>query len=102
MEIKLTELQPNWIVPNNMSHTDIKCGISFICPCCNTKRLAVLFKPAISSRELNSQVDEWIPGEKCWQRTSGETFGDISLEPSVNFSDNGHFHGNIVNGIIQY
>jgi len=38
-----------------------------------------------------------VPMGYLWQRT-GETFEDMTLSPSIDASNSGHWHGHITNG----
>ncbi len=110
--MKLTDLDPKWFdVGGNNSNKD---GLSFLCPCPKCQigspvRLAVQFAnpigdyPAIemTAKERNRHVLELktfdVPPGTMWRR-EGETFETISLSPSVDASQAGHWHGNITNG----
>lgn len=94
--MKLTDLNPHWIGTGSIIF-----GLSFDCPCCRNQRIAVLFDPPIDP-------DNWIPkigpvhGDKQkWSRTGGESFESLTLEPSVNTENSGHWHGFIRNGEIK-
>lgn len=105
--MRLTELDPHWIglCPGHAW------GLSFVCPCCarNGKedRIAVFFDEAIGLQLLervigraviNHEAMELLSKHK-WHR-EGETFDTLTLTPSVDASEHGHWHGFITNGAI--
>lgn len=100
--MKLTELKPKWVGINGVEHgetTNIRFGLSFLCPCCREKRVAVFFKPSIDPGNWAWKV-QWRlpePTNRFWDRT-GETFETITLTPSVGFDGSGHWHGHITSG----
>jgi hypothetical protein len=47
--MRLTELEPRW-VGDFGAPADAKQGISFLCPHCKARRLAVFFQPTICGR----------------------------------------------------
>lgn len=72
-------------------------GVSFCCPHCKTTYLGVWFM---------NPLDGGLPAAPdCeplsrWQRT-GDTFDTLSLTPSVDASQDGHWHGWIIHGEIR-
>lgn len=93
--MRLTELTPRWTVPVRFS-VSLPTGVSFLCPCCMSRRLSVSFINPIDPQGLLSQTN-WQPVGMAWERT-GETFETLSLLPSVDYSQSGHWHGHIING----
>lgn len=96
--MKLTELNPKFA-----GYTDdgsIKIGILFDCPCCKKQRLHVPFSNPIDKNGwlLKGVTRPHFPNE--WKR-EGDTFESITLNPSIDFSKIGHWHGSIINGQIQ-
>lgn len=96
--MKLMALSPRWIGYSEQ----LVNGISFLCPHCMTQRLAIHFDPPIDP-------DNWWPrlvqptyaGMNIWRRLKGETFEDLTIEPSVNAEIEGHWHGFIKDGEVS-
>lgn len=65
-------------------------GLSFLCPHCRQVRLGVFYK---------NPVDGRVPSDDglLWQR-SGESFETLTLSPSIDTSEHGHWHGFIRDG----
>jgi hypothetical protein len=117
--MRLTELSPRWCAEYN-APPDAKQGVSFLCPHCKVTRLAIFFAPTICGREpvdiklvhkqqiLSDQdpqhvghlADEHV-GRIVWTRVNGETFDTLSLQPSIDASAWGCWHGHITNGEVQ-
>jgi hypothetical protein len=110
--MKLTDLDPRWacdadivVVGGVARHFEGRHGmaVSFECPHCvereratgdqRVQRLAVWFANPIDGQPPTDDATT------LWQR-SGETFGTLTLTPSIDASKNGHWHGFIVNGEI--
>jgi hypothetical protein len=100
--VKLTELNPRWAIDadivvggGQVVHNAHRTGmaITFDCPHCRTVRLAVFFA---------NPVDAGLPSDdhRLWHR-SGTTFEDLSLTPSIDASESGHWHGYITNGKVS-
>lgn len=112
VSIRLTELAPRWVGAYG-APVDAKQGISFLCPHCQSLRLAVFFDAAICSNgPVNlaqvkaDQVDDGeAPGHLAdhhigrvlWHR-DGDTFENLTLTPSIDASHFGHWHGNVTAG----
>jgi hypothetical protein len=89
--MKLTELDPGWIVekPGRQGM-----GVSFMCPCCRDIHLAVWFaNPIDGGPPAHSDIDP----KPRWVRT-GETFETLTVTPSIDASQSGHWHGYIRSG----
>jgi hypothetical protein len=107
--MRLTELEPRWFdVPGVGTNKD---GVTFLCPHCRQRRLGVQFanpiggepRPAMTQKEKNLHLERGtfdVPPGILWQRT-GETFEDLTLQPSVDASKSGHWHGCITNGEVK-
>lgn len=101
----LVELEPRWIQPGNWAKESpaFYIGLSFLCPCCKKKRIAVKFHPPIDTAAMSGVLFKWTKesmssdGSLVWNR-SGNKFETITLNPSLDFSHGGHWHGNIING----
>lgn len=94
MPINLVDLEPKWV-----GNASWQYGISFLCPCCKKQRLSISFEPVINppewmQRGISGGKPEGVP---LWKRT-GTTFETLTLDPSMDFSASGHWHGNIING----
>lgn len=100
--MRLVDLDPRWccdadiVIGGVNQHHEGRTGmaITFDCPHCRTERLAVWFA---------NPVDGLPPTDDAthlWQR-SGATFEDLTLTPSIDASELGHWHGFIKNGNIE-
>lgn len=113
--MKLSEFSPHWInISQPADGVEAYIGVSFWCPHCTHtpcptcgaqrgKRLAVAFWPPIipsNQSDIVRQSVESIPHDKFHQRTSGETFDTLTINPSIGFETIGHWHGRITNGEI--
>jgi hypothetical protein len=91
-------LDPNWIVTDADRHG---MGVIFLCPCCSTSA-----RPQYLGVYFANPLDGGSPAPAAalpaprWQRT-GETFETLSVTPSVDASNSGHWHGYITNGEIR-
>lgn len=100
--MKLTDLKPRWTgYPG-----PIYDGISFLCPHCMAQRLAINFRPAIDPNLLwDKIVQPSYEGKNVWKRISGDSFDNLSINPSVDASDaiefKNHWHGFIIDGEIK-
>lgn len=110
--MKLTELKPHWITLNGWAAPDpFYIGISFLCPHCDPalpehgqtrrKRLAVSFWPPIDPSGMLGRMFELPVHPNAHKRVSGDTYEDLTLEPSIGFDSIGHWHGWIIKGEIQ-
>jgi hypothetical protein len=108
---RLVDLDPRWVAEYG-APDGTKQGVSFLCPCCRDRRLAVFFDSPIcgsnpitvkdihrQSAETGHLADHHI-GAVLWTRT-GDTFEDLTLQPSIDCSGFGHWHGFIVRGVAQ-
>lgn len=107
--MKLTELEARWVADFG-APDDAKQGISFLCPHCRARRLAVFFTPTICGRpsidiaafhkarpENEHLADEHV-GSVMWTRAAGDSFDTLTLTPSIDASKFGCWHGSIANG----
>ena len=101
--MRLRELHPRWAIDADLviggvaHHYEGRYGmaISFDCPCCaGVTRLAVWFANPIDGLPPTDDA------KNLWTRT-GETFGDLTLTPSIDASKVGHWHGHITNGDVR-
>jgi hypothetical protein len=95
--MKLTELEPRWIGLNNWDGPEFHIGVTFLCPHCLKQRLAVLFNPPIDPENCTAKIGLVFADKIKWERLGG-TFETLTLSPSVDASESGHWHGNIVKG----
>lgn len=115
--MRLMELDPRWVglsypaichkANRWASELPIYCGISFDCPHCRVQRLAVTFSPDVNPENYEISDRPAVPADQLiWKRDSGEAFDNLSLSPSLDFSQSarigfvGHWHGFIKNGEI--
>jgi hypothetical protein len=111
--VKLTDLQPHWIQPQQWSEQGPKfyVGVSFLCPHCvhtpcptcgaqRGKRLAVNFWPPIDPTDALGRLFEYPEPSNAHKRVAGDTFTELTLEPSIGFDSSGHWHGRITKGEI--
>ncbi len=112
--MKLTELEPRWFdVPGVGTNKD---GMTFLCPCekCQEnpkqrRRLGIQFAnpvggeplPLMTQKQKNVHLFEKrtfdIAMNYLWQRT-GDDFESMTLTPSIDASNSGHWHGHITAG----
>jgi hypothetical protein len=112
VRLKLAELDPHW-VGLCQGHA---IGITFLCPHCRKCRIGVAFDEPIGGHHLENVIGrdvavfltrEFMTGTgrfqnstlKKWHR-EGETFDGLSLSPSIDTSECGHWHGSVTNGEI--
>ncbi len=103
--IRLSDLAPTWSVlfthsvVGNVVEGRAGMGITFLCPHCKTQPLGVWFANPIDGgpaapddlcRDSNGNIVRW-------QRI-GDTFETLTLVPSIDTSQHGHWHGYIRNG----
>lgn len=100
--MRLVELNPRWYCVGSQSN---RVGFTFQCPHCPTDagtRLAV----AVHLDGTNMDPDpenpqQFAAGENIWSITSGDSFENMSLSPSIDASSSGHWHGHITGGKIS-
>lgn len=107
--MRLVDLDLRWMVLRDGGDV---VGITFRCPHCpvgergdGTTFLGVMFAQLIDRDQLDVDEKAWPtfmaahPDRKFWQRT-GEAFDALTLTPSVDASQHGHWHGFVTNGAI--
>lgn len=104
--MKLTDLDPRWAADGDIviggisQHFESRHGmaVSFQCPCCagteRATRLAVWFANPVDGLPPTDDASH------LWQR-QGESFDNLTLSPSVDASQYGHWHGFISAGEIR-
>lgn len=96
--MKLSDLSPRWI-----KHIDTdKVGFTFLCPHCREIRLSIYFWPPIDPDGYFNNVVfvNDLKDIRKWNRI-GESFENLSLTPSIDASEHGHWHGFISNGEVK-
>lgn len=112
----MTDLSPRWFdVPGIGTNKD---GMTFVCPCAKCqvsdqpRRLGIQFAnpvggeplPLMSQKQKRVHLFELrsfdIAMNYLWQRT-GDDFETMTLTPSIDASNSGHWHGFITGGQIQ-
>ena len=101
--MRLVDLDPHWTADDDGRHG---MGISFECPHCpaagNPERLGVQFANPIDGGEPSGEKSRRHSRglAPLWHRT-GDTFETLTLTPSVDASEGGHWHGFIAGGEIR-
>lgn len=91
MSIPLTDLLPSHLV----DESGRRVGVSFVCPVCFRHRVAVLTDPPFDPPF--DDLPELLPWGKLWKRT-GDTFETLTLQPSIDDTKGGCWHGFVTNG----
>lgn len=95
--MKFSKLDPRFFTEDGNDGKVV--GLTFLCPHCQQTRIGVHFHDAghtlIGVREPDTL--QLPAGTKLWELT-GTTFDDISLSPSVDASESGHWHGFVQHG----
>ncbi len=96
--MKLRDLEPRYFGLEDGGPT---VGLTFLCPHCLKERLGVSFHERGKEAIQDSYIHAHSPQTNhIWLKT-GISFDDITLEPSVDASSSGHWHGFILNGEIK-
>lgn len=98
--MRLVDLNPRWYCVGKAENI---VGFTFDCPCCvnkeNSVRLAIAVHIDGTDIDPYPENPKQIPaGTLVWNITGGKTFDDLSVSPSVDASNQGHWHGFITNG----
>lgn len=101
--MNLVDLDPRYFVRGSSSEP---IGISFDCPCCKGTERASRLAIALHLDGTNFDPDpsnpqQFATGETIWAIAGGDNFSNISVTPSVDASQHGHWHGFITNGEIK-
>jgi hypothetical protein len=102
--MKLTDLEPRFFVVGQAGGQPH--GITFDCPHCvgneHGSRLAIALHMDGTNFDPDPQnPQQFETGETIWTITGGDSFDNLSLSPSVDASESGHWHGHITNGEVQ-
>lgn len=90
--MKLTDLNPRWLAEDGRRGQ----GIAFDCPHCPRgrgykARVTVFFENPLDGKSPAPDRDAY------WHRM-GDDFTNITLTPSIDGSDHGHWHGHVTDG----
>ena len=115
--MRLVDLAPRWFAVPGLG-TD-KDGVTFLCPCpicladpSRQVRLGVQFANPVQggegvlmrNKDINRHIHELgtfdVPPGFLWTRT-GDAFETMTLQPSIDASKSGHWHGSITSGVIS-
>jgi hypothetical protein len=100
--LKLTDLEPKWLTPD---------VFSFKCPHCKLvkllcKKIPLSFKEQVRlvnpapEDEYDFPVDFVPMNAECAWKFSGDDFATLTVTPSIDASNSGHWHGYITKGQI--
>jgi len=96
--VKLKDLEPRYF---GLDDTGRTVGLTFLCPHCLKERLGVFFHERGQEAVQDSYIKAHSPGTNhIWTKT-GMSFDNLTLEPSIDASATGHWHGFILNGEIK-
>ena len=109
---RLVELSPIWLERNGQ-----RIGFTFLCPCCKKDRLTCFldsppFKEQVAIMHAafhTTPEDEhdwpinWVPSKAGvkWSMSNLDNFDTMTVQPSIDASASGNWHGFIKNGEIQ-
>jgi len=97
--MRLTDLEPRWVYKEKV--------FCFLCPHCrkvwlsckrvvmSTHEQIVIFESAVRGESINVVVP--CKAEAAWKFSGGD-FETMTITPSLDASDAGHWHGHITNG----
>lgn len=109
--MRLVDLEPRWVAEFS-APDDTKQGVSFLCPHCRARRLAIFFDlpicgaPPANLKQVHRDVHEndYLAdhhiGRVLWHR-EGDSFETLTLTPSIDASAWGCWHGFITKGEVQ-
>ena len=95
--MRLADLDPRWYEGRSGDRQ----GITFACPCCKSMRLAVALH--IDGTDFDPDPDspqQMAAVEHVWTIAGGDNLLNISITPSIDASNYGHWHGFITDGKI--
>ena len=98
--MKLLELEPRWF---SFEKGGPRVGLTFLCLHCRVERLGVVFHHRGHEAIDDVYIRAHARGRKdfVWMICSAESFGVLTLMPSIDASRRGHWHGFIVQGEIR-
>lgn len=95
--MRLLDLDPRWYAGRSGDRQ----GITFECPCCQKIRLAIALHLDGTDFDPDPENPQQLAAiEYIWTISGGSDLGDISVTPSVDASNYGHWHGFISGGQI--
>lgn len=98
--MRLNELNPKWIA---LKENGDAIGVTFLCPHCRQVHVGVYFAQPVDIDGvlgIDPSLPLFIaqhPENLYWQR-NGDTFEALTLTPSIDTSQHGHWHGFVTNG----
>lgn len=95
--MRLIDLNPRWYV---FEEGGARVGLTFECPHCRTERLGVTFHHRGHEAMEDGVIHAKFPSEHIWTMESADDFETLTLTPSIDGSERGHWHGFITNGEI--
>jgi hypothetical protein len=93
--VKFTELEPRWVGLNGWALPEVPfyIGVNFLCPCCRSARMYVVFDKAIDPTNVASDpvcgfdwppkatAGAYAPERLCGR--DGDTFETLTLKPPM-------------------
>lgn len=101
--MRLTDLNPKWIV---LKENGDVVGLTFMCPHCRAVHVGAWFAEAIDAdgyAGIDPDIEVFFgkhPEDRRWHR-AGDDFETLTLTPSIDTSQHGHWHGFVRNGAIE-
>ena len=95
--MKLLALDPRWFAfEKGGPHV----GLTFLCPHCRIERLGIAFHHKGHEAIDDTYIRAHANGREdfVWTICSDEDFAVLSITPSIDASNRGHWHGFITNG----
>jgi hypothetical protein len=109
--MKLTDLDPRWFDAfywDGDQRLHGRAGFTMLCPHCQKERLAVTMRKLKMGDQMRALSEahpgnggEIVPGGYVWQGDINGDFSTLTITPSVDASNSGHWHGFITNGEAQ-
>lgn len=96
--MKLLDLDPRWFVLEDVGP---RVGLTFLCPHCQKERLGVAFHHTAHAELEDAYIHAKRPTTNhIWTVQGADDFATLTLDPSVDASQSGHWHGFVRNGEI--
>ena len=93
--MKLIELDPHWFALESGGPI---VGITFLCPHCRLERIGVAFHHLGREAMEDQYIKAHSPSTGHIWSATGADFASLSLSPSIDASNAGHWHGFVTNG----